>query len=172
MEEKVKVLATPSSLTLCHAMDCSPSGSSVQGILQARILVWVAILSSRESSWPRDQTWVSCIAGRLFYHLTYQGSHLHDILQKNLALKKIIMCAILKVLIEFVTLLLLLFTFWFSGHEARQILVALPGIWTHSPYIEKWSLNPWNAREVSKRTYLDRGMGRCQELGTMSKQIA
>ena len=47
-------------------MECSLSGSSVCGILQERILVWVAIPFSRGSSQPRDQTWVSCIAGRFF----------------------------------------------------------------------------------------------------------
>ena len=47
-------------------MDCSPPGSSVHGILQARILEWVAISFSRGSSQPRDQTWVSCIVGRFF----------------------------------------------------------------------------------------------------------
>jgi len=47
-------------------MDCSPSGSSVHGIFQARILEWVAISSSRGSSQPRDRTHVSCIAGRFF----------------------------------------------------------------------------------------------------------
>ena len=41
-------------------------GSSVHGIFQARILEWVAIPFSRGSSWPRDQTWVSCIAGGFF----------------------------------------------------------------------------------------------------------
>ena len=46
-------------------MSCSPPGSSVHGIFQARILEWVAISFSRGSSWPRDQTQVSCIAGRL-----------------------------------------------------------------------------------------------------------
>ena len=46
-------------------MDCSPPGSSVYGILQARILEWVAISFSRGSSQPRDQTQVSHIAGRL-----------------------------------------------------------------------------------------------------------
>ena len=45
-----------SCLTLCDPMDCSLPGSSVHGVLQARILEWVAISSSRESSWPRDQT--------------------------------------------------------------------------------------------------------------------
>ena len=48
-----------SCLTLCDPMDCSPLGSSVQGLLQARILEWVAIFFSRGFSWPRDQTHVS-----------------------------------------------------------------------------------------------------------------
>ena len=53
-------------------MDCILPGSSVQ-ISQARILKWVAISFSRISSWPRDQTWVSCIAGRVFT-LSHLGS--------------------------------------------------------------------------------------------------
>ena len=53
-------------LTLCDAMDCSPPGSSVHGILQARILEWIAMPSSRDSSRPRDQIHVSSLAGRLF----------------------------------------------------------------------------------------------------------
>ena len=55
-----------SCLTFCSSMDCSPPGSSVLGILQARILKWVSVPFSRGSSWPRDQTQVSCIAGRFF----------------------------------------------------------------------------------------------------------
>ena len=55
-----------SCLTLCDPMDCSLSGSSVPGILQARILAWVAVPFSRGSSQPRDRTRVSSIAGRLF----------------------------------------------------------------------------------------------------------
>ena len=53
---------------VCHIWLCDPSppGFSVHEILQARILDWAAIPSSRGSSWPRDQTWVSCIAYRLF----------------------------------------------------------------------------------------------------------
>ena len=43
-------------LTLCDPMDCSPPGSSTHGILQVRVLEWVAISSSRGSSQPRDQT--------------------------------------------------------------------------------------------------------------------
>ena len=51
---------------LCDPMVCSLPGSSVHGILQARILERVAIPFFRGSSWPRDQTQVSCIAGRFF----------------------------------------------------------------------------------------------------------
>ena len=61
-------LVTQSCLTLCNPMNCSPPGSSVCGILQARILEWVAISSSRGSSRSRDQTPVSWIAGRFFAH--------------------------------------------------------------------------------------------------------
>ena len=53
-------------LTLCDPMDCSLPGSSVLGILQARILEWIAIPFSRGSSQPRGRTGVSCIAGRFF----------------------------------------------------------------------------------------------------------
>ena len=52
--------------TLCNPVDCSPPGSSLRVILQARVLEWVAISFSRGSSWPRDGTWVSRIAGRFF----------------------------------------------------------------------------------------------------------
>ena len=52
--------------TLCNPTDCSPPGSSVYGILQARILEWLVILFSKGSSQPRDRTQISCIAGRFF----------------------------------------------------------------------------------------------------------
>ena len=57
--------------TLCNPMEPSPPGSSVHGILQARILEWVAISSPRGSCPPRDQTqvsYVSCIGRRIHYH--------------------------------------------------------------------------------------------------------
>ena len=60
-----------SYLTLCDPMDCSPPGSSVRGILQARILEWVAMPSSRGPSWPRDRThvsYVSCTGRQVLYH--------------------------------------------------------------------------------------------------------
>ena len=56
---------------LCDPMDCSPPGSSVHGILRARILEWVVIPFSRGSSWPRNGThisWVSCIGRQIPYH--------------------------------------------------------------------------------------------------------
>ena len=46
--------------TLCNPVDCSPPGSSVHRILQARILDWVAMPSSRKSSWPRNWNHISC----------------------------------------------------------------------------------------------------------------
>ena len=55
-----------SCLTLCNPVDCIPQGSSVHGILQARILEWVTISFSRGSSLPRDGTRVSHIGGRRF----------------------------------------------------------------------------------------------------------
>ena len=57
-------LVTKSCLTLCNPIDCSPPGSSVHGVSQARILEWVSIFFYRGSSWPRDWTHVSCLAGR------------------------------------------------------------------------------------------------------------
>ena len=52
--------------TLCTPVDCSLLGCSVHGILQARVLEWIAISFSRGSSRPRDRTWVSHIGGRRF----------------------------------------------------------------------------------------------------------
>ena len=65
---------TQSCPTLCDPVDCSLPGSSVHGILQTRILEWIAISFSRGSSRPRDWTWVSHIAGRCFTFLSHQGS--------------------------------------------------------------------------------------------------
>ena len=59
-------LVAQSCLTLCDPTNYSPPGSSVRGILQVRILEWVAIPFSEGSSQPRDQTQVSFIAARFF----------------------------------------------------------------------------------------------------------
>ena len=80
LQHLVRVLVGPAAVaakslqscpTLCNPRDCGPQGSSVHGILQARILEWVAMPSSRGSSRPRDRTHVSCISwvGRcVLYH--------------------------------------------------------------------------------------------------------
>ena len=60
------VLVAQSCLTLSNPTDCCPHGSSVHGILQARILEWVVISSSRGTSQPRDWTQVSYLIGRFF----------------------------------------------------------------------------------------------------------
>ena len=62
----MKVFVVQSCPTPCNSMDCSLPGSYVLGILLARILEWIAIPFSRQSSPPSDWTRVSCIAGRFF----------------------------------------------------------------------------------------------------------
>ena len=62
------VLSHFSCLTLCNLMDCSPPGSAIPGVFQARILEWVAMSSSRVSFWPRDWTGISCISKWILYH--------------------------------------------------------------------------------------------------------
>ena len=62
----VCVLVAQSCPTLCNSTDCSLPGFSVHGILQAGIPEWTAIPFSRGVSQPRDETLVSCIAGRFF----------------------------------------------------------------------------------------------------------
>ena len=69
----------------CDPMDWSPPGSSVHGILQARILEWVAISFSRGYSRPRDRTHVPCIAGSFFtpeLGFSYRG---YDLLTRQSA---------------------------------------------------------------------------------------
>ena len=63
---EVKALVAETCPTLCSRMDYSLRGASVHGILQARILEWVAMTVSRRPPEPRDQTQVSRIAGRFF----------------------------------------------------------------------------------------------------------
>ena len=61
------MLLCAQSCLLCDPVNYSPPGLSVHGIFQARILEWVAMPSSRGSSWPRDWTCVSCIGRRILY---------------------------------------------------------------------------------------------------------
>ena len=64
--------------TLCDPMDCSPPGSSVHGVFQARLLEWVAISCSRGSFQPRGQTHpscISCIGSRFFTNWASWEAH-------------------------------------------------------------------------------------------------
>ena len=73
----VRAKSRQSCPTLREPVDCSPPASSVHGILLASILDWVAMTSSRSSSWPRDRTrvsYVSCIGRRVLYHQHHLGS--------------------------------------------------------------------------------------------------
>ena len=72
--------------TLCNPMDYSPSGSSVHGILQARILEWVAMPSPRRSARPRGRTcvsYISCDGRQVLYHWRHlELTYIFLILQK------------------------------------------------------------------------------------------
>ena len=68
--------------TLHDPVGCSPPGSSIHGIFQARVLEWAAIAFSRGSSQPRDRTRVSCIAGR--YLPTCATREVYTVAQKGL----------------------------------------------------------------------------------------
>ena len=69
-----QVLVTQLHPTLWDPMDCSPPGSSVHGISQARIREWVAIPFSRGSSWPRNMNLGLPHCRQILYHLSHQGS--------------------------------------------------------------------------------------------------
>ena len=84
---RVRAKLLQSRLTLCDLTDCSPPGSSVRGSLQARILEWVATLSYRGSSQPRDRTlvsYVSCTGRRVLYHRCHLGSPITIIIISHL----------------------------------------------------------------------------------------
>ena len=75
--------------TLCNPMDCSPPGFSDHEIFQTRILGWVAISFSRESSQPRDWTWVSYTAGRFSTNWATRQIWLESLQQFSLAYRLI-----------------------------------------------------------------------------------
>ena len=78
-------VVSQSCLTLCDPVDCNLPGSSIHGILQARILEWVAISFSKGSSRPRDWTWVSCLVGRRFnLWATREAPHASKVMLKIL----------------------------------------------------------------------------------------
>ena len=80
-----------------NPMDYSLPGSSVHGILQARILEWAAV-SSRQSSQPRNQTQVSCTAGRLFTDWATMEALFYTLIYIKLNYIKLINCILLRVI--------------------------------------------------------------------------
>ena len=84
------VLVTQSCLTLCDpTVDCSPPGSSIHAILQARKLEWVATPFSRGSSQPRGQIQVCCITDRFFTICAIREALADDIVAKMLQWKDV-----------------------------------------------------------------------------------
>ena len=79
----VCVLSCFSLVWHCDPMDCSLPGSSVHGILQARVLEWVVMSFSRGLSWPKDRTcisFLSCIGRQILYRLHHLELHCFKIL--------------------------------------------------------------------------------------------
>ena len=111
-------LVTQSCPTPCDPMDCSLPGSSVHGTVQARILEWVAMPSSRGSSWPRDGTWISCIVG---WFLTVWTTR--ETLQGNT--KELV--------------LVVLFS-WVGGREGKVSVGIVAVLWCPSPASWEYAL--------------------------------
>ena len=82
---KLRWLCAPLCLILCNPMDCSPPGSSVHGIFQARILQWVAIFLQGTFSTQGLNPYLLCLlhCKRILYHLSHQESHT-ELLNKQL----------------------------------------------------------------------------------------
>ena len=122
------VLCIPCKCTcICDPMDCSPPGFSVHGVL----LEWVAISFSRGSSWPKDRTQVSCIAGRRFTLWATREAHTHNLLRKK----------------NFLTLFLcifLIFNFYFYFILLYNTVLVLPYIDMNPPrvYMSSQSWTP------------------------------
>ena len=99
-----RMLICLSCLTLCIPLDCSPLGSSVRGISQARILEWVAISSSRGSSWPRDWihiSYVSCIGRWVLLSATWDAPNNSNVMNECLSPQNLSVVALLCSVTEF-----------------------------------------------------------------------
>ena len=147
---KVKMSVAQLCLTLCDPVDCSPPGPSVHGILQARILEWVALSSSRGSSWPRNPTQVSHIAGRFFIIWATR----EDLMVERVFFffKDLFWSGpFLKPVLNFLQYCFC-FIFWvFFGYQACEILAPWPGIRTCTPCIGRRSLKPLDYQGSSQR---------------------
>ena len=138
------------SLALCDPMDCSLPASSVHGILQARILEWVAISFSRESSWPRDWThisYVSCIGRRIL-----ERTHLYAMCQVLAAGTNRMIMGKEEVIFE-----LWVPPFAFPDPLSTFLHFALwPALQEAELYGPQWAARPWHLA-VYQRARGDRG---------------
>ena len=138
-------------------MDCSPPGSSVHGISQARILEWIAIFFSGGSSESRDQIHISCIGSCILYHWATREPPTYDIIVEHLPkLRNQHWYITLNYIPDFIwmssvsplrSFLKKFFNLW-QCHTAYGILVLWPGIDSVPPAVEAQSLNHWTTREV------------------------
>ena len=136
--------------TLCDSMDCNPTGSSVSGIFQARVLEWVATSSSRGSSWPRDRTTVSCVSciGRqILSHWTTWEAPMCKIYTSILKLPTYHVCEISYLIV----ILMNIFCIIDSMHQTLLYTVV---------YVLHWSLNLWTNYKDRKMTSREMDMGR------------
>ena len=143
-----------SCLTLCDPMDCSPPGSSVHGILQARILEWVAISSSRGhgSSQPKEWTPISCTAGRFFTTEPLGKPIYMYIYVVNNAAVNIELMYLFELRV-FSRRMSYIYIYIWLHHAACGILVPWPGIESGSMAVKALGLNHWATREVSIYLY-------------------
>ena len=115
-------LRAQSCPTVCNTMDCSPPGSSVHGIFQARILEWVAISYSRGSFWTRIWIHVSCVfyIGRdSLYYCTTLVRYIYIYIY----IYKMYVC---------------IYTCW-GGFVGGQMAMVLPGAQIHSTQVGLWT---------------------------------
>ena len=130
---RIKVESESGSVmsALRDPMDYSPPDSSVHGILQARILEWVAMPSSRGSSWPRDWTQVSSIAGRFFT--------IWDMRKAQSGLYKCSLMLSLTLDFSNVTILINFLSCVGEHTQTGLALVSVPSPWIHrTPFPQVW----------------------------------
>ena len=155
-------------MTLWDPMDCSPQGSSVRGISQARILEWVAISSSKGSFWIRDQTLVSCIGKWILYHwATWEAPPLHVLLKLNVPTKPIFPFPFLLSTTALQAFFLFLCSILhISSWSFRSILSALPLLLTASSnwspsYVHSFSESIFKLRLFQSMTFTTSLLNHC-----------
>ena len=150
-------------------MDYSLPGSSVHGILQARILEWVPRPSSRGSSQPRDQTQVSCgscIGRPILYHWCYQGS----LVAASRGYAMFAVCGFFSCGAQ-----VLGFTgFKYLGHTSLVALRHVASTWTKDrtsePCIGKWILYPGTTRDTTLAQVYFNKVACCQKTSLLQKK--